>query len=89
LIVVKPDTLIRWHRNSFQLLWRWKSRPRGRPRLPADILRTGNWHHSARVPGLDDSVERGSPPPRPPRVGRALQSRASTREPGTGHSRWP
>jgi putative transposase len=37
LTVVKPDTLIRWHRKGFQLLWRWKSRPRGRPRLPADL----------------------------------------------------
>ena len=39
LIVVKPDTLIRWHRKGFQLFWRWKSRPRGRPRLPADLQR--------------------------------------------------
>jgi hypothetical protein len=39
LIVVKPDTLIRWHRKSFQLFWRCKSRPRGRPRLPADLQR--------------------------------------------------
>ena len=39
LIVVKPDTLIRWHRKGFQLLWRWKSRPRGRPRVPADLQR--------------------------------------------------
>src|SRR5205814_1744601 len=39
LIVVKPDTLIRWHRKGFQLLWHWKSRPRGRPRLPADLQR--------------------------------------------------
>src|SRR5262249_21939470 len=39
LTVVKPDTLIRWHRKGFQLFWRWKSRPRGRPRLPADIRR--------------------------------------------------
>jgi transposase InsO family protein len=37
LKVVKPDTLIRWHRKGFQLLWRWKSRPRGRPRLPTDL----------------------------------------------------
>src|SRR5262245_31201772 len=37
LTVVKPDTLIRWHGKGFQLLWRWKSRPRGRPRLPADL----------------------------------------------------
>jgi putative transposase len=37
LTVVKSDTLIRWHRKGFQLCWRWKSRPRGRPRLPADL----------------------------------------------------
>src|SRR5712692_7410605 len=39
LTVVKPDTLIRWHRKGFQLFWRWKSRPRGRPRLPPDLQR--------------------------------------------------
>ncbi len=37
--VVKPDTLIRWHRKGFQLFWRWNSRPPGRPRLPADLQR--------------------------------------------------
>jgi putative transposase len=26
LTIVKPDTLIRWHRNGFQLFWRWKSK---------------------------------------------------------------
>jgi len=31
LIVVKPDTLIRWHRKGFRLFWKWKSRPRGPP----------------------------------------------------------
>jgi len=36
---VKPDTLIRWHRKGFQLFWRWKSRSRGRPRVPADLQR--------------------------------------------------
>src|SRR6266851_10325183 len=39
LTVVKPDTLIRRHRKGFQLFWRWKSVPRGRPRLPADLQR--------------------------------------------------
>jgi hypothetical protein len=34
---VKPETLIGWHRKGFQLSWRWKSRPNGRPRLPKDI----------------------------------------------------
>lgn len=39
LVVVKPDTLIRWHRQGFRLFWRWKSPPRGRPRLPSDLRR--------------------------------------------------
>jgi len=37
LTIVKPATLIRWHRKGFRLFWRWKSRPRGRPRLPAGV----------------------------------------------------
>jgi putative transposase len=37
LVVVKPETLIRWHRKGFRLFWRWKSRPGGRPRLPKNI----------------------------------------------------
>ena len=37
LRVVKPDTFIRWHRKGFRLFWRWKSRPRGRPRLPSNL----------------------------------------------------
>ncbi len=36
LVVVKPETLVRWHRNAFRLLWGWKSRG-GRPRLPKDL----------------------------------------------------
>ena len=37
LVVVKPDTLIRWHRKGFRLFWHWKSKPTGRPRLPSDL----------------------------------------------------
>ena len=35
LVIVKPDTVVRWHRRGFRLYWRWKSRPRGpgRPRV--------------------------------------------------------
>lgn len=29
LIVVKPDTVLRWHRTGFRLFWRWKSRSGG------------------------------------------------------------
>jgi transposase InsO family protein len=36
LVIVKPDTLVGWHRKSFKLFWRWKSRP-GRPALRRDI----------------------------------------------------
>src|SRR2546426_4053401 len=39
LTIVKPDTLIGWHRQGFRLLWRWKSRPVGRPRIPARLQR--------------------------------------------------
>ena len=38
LTVVRPDTLIRWHRRGWRLFWRWKSRP-GRPPIPADLRR--------------------------------------------------
>lgn len=37
LTIVKPDTFIRWHRKGFRLFWRWKSKARGRPRVPADL----------------------------------------------------
>lgn len=36
LVIVKPETLIGWHRKGFKLFWRWKSRP-GRPPLPREI----------------------------------------------------
>src|SRR5260370_16857412 len=39
LVNVKPDTFIRWHRKGFRLLWRWKSRPVGRPRIPVELRR--------------------------------------------------
>jgi hypothetical protein len=37
LIIVKPETFLSWHRRGFRLLWRWKSRPRGRPQLPEGL----------------------------------------------------
>ena len=36
LVIVQPATLIRWHRQSFRLFWRWQSRP-GRPRIPTEL----------------------------------------------------
>jgi hypothetical protein len=39
LLIVKPETVIKWHRQGFRLYWRWKSKVRhpGRPRIDADI----------------------------------------------------
>ena len=38
LVVVRPETVIRWHRQGWRLFWRWRSRSRlGRPRLSAEV----------------------------------------------------
>jgi len=36
LVVVRPETMIRWHRAGWKLFWRLKSRP-GRPPIPRQI----------------------------------------------------
>ncbi len=39
LTVVSPETLLRWHRDLFKIVWRRKSRPRGQPkRLTLQIV---------------------------------------------------
>lgn len=37
LIIVKPATLIGWHRAAFRRFWRWKSKSAGRPRVTTEI----------------------------------------------------
>ena len=37
LVIVKPETFLKWHRTAFRTFWRWRSRKRGRPRLPKDL----------------------------------------------------
>src|SRR5882724_62061 len=40
LAIVRPDTVIRWHRAGFRSYWHWKSRHRcGRPTVPLEICR--------------------------------------------------
>ena len=40
LTIVKPETVVRWHRAGFRSYWRWKSRPRsGRPTVAVEIRR--------------------------------------------------
>src|SRR5262245_41294646 len=41
LVIVQPATVLAWHRQGFQLYWRWKSRRRPVGRPPLDLeLRT-------------------------------------------------
>jgi putative transposase len=38
LVIVKPETVIAWHRQGFRLFWTWKSRRRtGRPPVSPDV----------------------------------------------------
>ena len=38
ITVVRPETVLRWHRMGFAAYWRWKSRsPGGRPRITKEV----------------------------------------------------
>jgi transposase InsO family protein len=38
MLIIRPDTLVRWHRAGFRHYWRWKSRGRiGRPRIDHEL----------------------------------------------------
>jgi transposase InsO family protein len=40
LVIVKPETVLRWHRNGWKAYWRWRSQQRrgaGRRRIPLDV----------------------------------------------------
>ena len=38
LTIVRPETLVRWHRVGFRCYWRWKSRPLGgRPQIDMEL----------------------------------------------------
>src|SRR6202040_3288755 len=38
LIIIRPETLVRWHRAGFRSYWRWKSRPQGgRPQIDTEL----------------------------------------------------
>jgi transposase InsO family protein len=39
LVIVKPETVIAWHRRGFRLYWSWKSRhPQGRPSVSREVI---------------------------------------------------
>src|SRR5947207_9786829 len=37
MVLVKPATVVEWHRKGFRFYWRWRSRGPGRPRISTDI----------------------------------------------------
>jgi putative transposase len=37
MVLVKPATVVDWHRRGFRLYWRWRSRRPGRPRVDPEI----------------------------------------------------
>ena len=40
LTIIRPETLVRWHRAGFRCYWRWKSRPQGgRPQIDTKLRR--------------------------------------------------
>ena len=36
-VLVKPATVVQWHRKGFRLYWRWRSRRLGRPKMSTEI----------------------------------------------------
>jgi putative transposase len=36
MVLVKPATVVQWHRQGFRLYWRWRSRP-GRPSIGREV----------------------------------------------------
>ena len=40
LLILQPDTVVRWHQQGFRIYWRWKSRGKpGRPKIDPEIRR--------------------------------------------------
>src|SRR5947207_15988898 len=37
MVLVKPATVVEWHRKGFRFYWRWRSRRSGRPRISPEI----------------------------------------------------
>jgi hypothetical protein len=39
LVVVRPETVIGWHRKGIKFYWRWKSRRAGRPAIDWSLIK--------------------------------------------------
>src|SRR5258705_12628296 len=72
LKIVRPETVIRWHRAGFRAYWRWKSKPRsGRPKTPLEIrqlireisLANPLWAHHGFMASFSSSASMSDKPP--------------------------
>jgi hypothetical protein len=64
LHIVRPDTLIRWHRDLFRRYWRRKSKHKNRkPRIaPETIASSGGWPRKTGCGARSASAANGHPP---------------------------
>jgi len=40
MVLVKPATVVQWHRKGFRLSWRWRSRRLGRPQMSTESFKS-------------------------------------------------
>jgi hypothetical protein len=64
LKIVKPETVIRWHRAGFRAYWRWKSK--GRPKTPLELSHLIREMSLATHYGAHHSSSSGSMSDKPP-----------------------
>ena len=77
LTVIRPETLVRWHRAGFRCYWRWKSRPRSSLAGPIEqrsLSGIGSRSRAAPGPGVHrrstaDTTDRLLPKPADVRPG--------------------
>ncbi len=51
LTIIRPETLVRWHRAGFLSYWRWKSRPQGgRPQIHTERRSVGGASAETQAP---------------------------------------
>ena len=59
MLIIRPDTLVRWHRAGFRRYWRWKSRGGiGRPRVDHELRASQTWrtflrNHAPDIAAID------------------------------------
>ena len=84
MVLVKPATVVQWHRKGFRTYWRWRSRRPGRPKKSTEIrdlirrmsLADPLWGISGLSPATTDlgavPILPPSPTPMPPGVARNM-----------------